>query len=71
MKKRHPGRDMLAVLERIEKLGSLENIRQHAIENLVRTVGKFNLIETPIPALDWSSLTDCGVIPSSQRERAL
>lgn len=35
---RHPGRDMLAVLERIAKLGTLENIRQHAIENLVRTV---------------------------------
>jgi acyl-CoA synthetase (AMP-forming)/AMP-acid ligase II/endonuclease/exonuclease/phosphatase family metal-dependent hydrolase len=38
VKARHPGRDMLAVLERIAKLGSLENIRQHAIENLVRTV---------------------------------
>ena len=35
---RQPGRDMLAVLERIAKLGTLENIRQHAIENLVRTV---------------------------------
>ena len=37
---RQPGRGMLAVLERIEKLGSLGKIREQAIENLVRTVAE-------------------------------
>lgn len=40
VRRRTPGREMLGIIERIAKLGTLRNVRQQSLENMVRVVAE-------------------------------